>query len=230
VGRQTRGSKPSPAIVVAVIALIAALAGTAIADTVATTSATKLTKKKVKKIARKQINKLAPGLSVANAVNAQNAANADSATNAGDATNLGGVAASDYRRYGGAIPSGKTVVGGWGLSDANLSAGQVAAVETVQFPIPAPVNLADTDVNFAPSASAQDDDSACTGGVDQPTAPGGKACIYISQNTATNVGGSLRANAMSSSGSGAKFGFTVVGQATIAGGVQVQGSWAYTAP
>jgi hypothetical protein len=231
-GGRIRSSRPSPAIIVAVLALVAALAGTAVAGPNASTSA--VSKKKVKKIAKKQavkqINELAPGLSVANAVNAQNAATADNAANAGDATNLGGVAASDYRRYGGAIPSGKTVVGGWGLSDANLSAGQVAAVETVQFPMPAPVNLADSDVNFAPSASAQDDDPACTGGVDQPTAPGGKVCIYISQNTATNVGGSLRANAMSSSGSGARFGFTVVGQATIAGGVQAQGSWAYRAP
>jgi hypothetical protein len=82
---------PSAAIVVAVLALVAALAGTAVAEQ-ATTS--KLTTKKVKKIAKKQakqqVEKLAPGLSVANA---DNATNADSATNADNATNadqLGG--------------------------------------------------------------------------------------------------------------------------------------------
>ena len=56
---------PSPALIVAALALVAALAGTAVAGPDAGTSA--LSKKKVKKIATKQINKLAPGLSVANA-------------------------------------------------------------------------------------------------------------------------------------------------------------------
>jgi hypothetical protein len=61
-----RSSRPSPAIVVAVLALVAALAGTAVGnDLVADTSALK--KKKVKKIARKQVKKLAPELSVADA-------------------------------------------------------------------------------------------------------------------------------------------------------------------
>jgi hypothetical protein len=72
-------TKPSPAMVVAVIALSFALVGTAIAGPDAITSA--VTKSKVKKIdkkqAKKQIRKKAPGLSVANAVNAQNAVNAD---------------------------------------------------------------------------------------------------------------------------------------------------------
>jgi len=70
-GRRIRDGRPSPAIVVAVLALVAALAGTALAGTDASTSA--ISKKKVKKIATKQINKLAPGLSVANADTAGNA-------------------------------------------------------------------------------------------------------------------------------------------------------------
>jgi hypothetical protein len=64
-GRLSRGSRPSSAIAVAVLALVAALAGTALAGPQATTSA--INKKKVKKIASKQIHKLAPDLSVANA-------------------------------------------------------------------------------------------------------------------------------------------------------------------
>jgi hypothetical protein len=85
---------PSPGILVAVLALVAALAGTAVAGTDATTSA--INKKKVKSIAAKQINKLAPGLSVASAetadsadsaTRAQNATNATNATNAQRATN-----------------------------------------------------------------------------------------------------------------------------------------------
>jgi hypothetical protein len=63
--RQVGTSRPSPAIVIAILALVAALAGTALAGPDASTSA--LNKKKVKKIAKKQVKKLAPGLSVANA-------------------------------------------------------------------------------------------------------------------------------------------------------------------
>ena len=66
-----RDARPSPAIVVVALALLAALAGTAVAGPSATTSA--ISKKKVKKIATKQINKLAPGLSVASADTAANA-------------------------------------------------------------------------------------------------------------------------------------------------------------
>jgi hypothetical protein len=71
--QRIRTSRPSPALIVAVLALVAVFAGSAIAGTGASTSA--LTKPKVKKIARKQINKLAPGLSVANAQSATTAAN-----------------------------------------------------------------------------------------------------------------------------------------------------------
>jgi hypothetical protein len=94
--------KPSPAILVAVLALVAALAGTAVAGPDASTSA--ITKKKVASIATKQINKLAPGLSVAhadtasNATNAQNAAHADTATNAQDANSLDGLNSTDFLR------------------------------------------------------------------------------------------------------------------------------------
>jgi hypothetical protein len=85
-----RASRPSPGIVVAVLALVAALAGTAIAGTPATTSA--INKKKVKKIATKQINKLAPTLSVASADtagSADTATTADTAANAQSASNAG---------------------------------------------------------------------------------------------------------------------------------------------
>ncbi len=62
------GTRPLPAIAVAVLAVLAAAAGTAFAGTAATTSA--INKKKVKKIARAQITNLAPTLSVAEAANA----------------------------------------------------------------------------------------------------------------------------------------------------------------
>ena len=56
--------RPSPALVVSVLALVAALAGVAVAQPPERAA---LTKGKVKKLARQQIERLAPGLSVANA-------------------------------------------------------------------------------------------------------------------------------------------------------------------
>jgi hypothetical protein len=76
--------RPSPAMVVAVVALIAALGGTAV-------GAAFITKKQSKKIAANQVNKLAPGLSVASAKNADSANTANSAntaTTAGSADNV----------------------------------------------------------------------------------------------------------------------------------------------
>ncbi len=80
----TRG-RPSPAIVLAVIALVFAMAGSAVAGTDALSN--KITKSKVKKIAKKQINKAAPGLDVKSAKTADKATNADNATNAANAAN-----------------------------------------------------------------------------------------------------------------------------------------------
>jgi hypothetical protein len=81
--RRVRESRPSPALVIAVLALVAAVAGTAVAGPGATTS--KLSKKKVVKIADQEINKLAPGLSVAHAESANTATRANTATNADNA-------------------------------------------------------------------------------------------------------------------------------------------------
>ncbi|MGB2852189.1 MAG: hypothetical protein WBC01_11035 [Solirubrobacterales bacterium] len=58
--RSIKGTKPSPALLVAVVALVAALAGTAIGG-VAVTSLNKKDKKQVTKIARKQAKKQVNG-------------------------------------------------------------------------------------------------------------------------------------------------------------------------
>ena len=82
---RTRGRKPSPALVVSIIALIFALAGTSIAGVATISVLSKKEKKQTRNIAKDEINKAAPGLSVANAANAQNAVNAQNATNAQNA-------------------------------------------------------------------------------------------------------------------------------------------------
>jgi hypothetical protein len=79
------GRRPSAGLVVAMTALVAALAGTAIAADPPTRA---ITKSKVKKIAVKQINKLAPDLSVASATTAGSAGTAGRADTAGRAENV----------------------------------------------------------------------------------------------------------------------------------------------
>src|SRR5215211_2535000 len=82
-GHSIKELRPSPGLLVAVLALVAAVAGTAVAGPAATTS--KLGKKKVAKIADQEINKLAPGLSVAHAESANSAIHANTATDAENA-------------------------------------------------------------------------------------------------------------------------------------------------
>ena len=75
------GRRPSPALIVAAIALVFAMVGTSVAqDPVA-----KLTRSKVKEIAKKQITKAAPRLSVAKAKSADSATSAAIATKSRDA-------------------------------------------------------------------------------------------------------------------------------------------------
>ena len=75
-------ARPSATSVIALVALVLAVGGSAVADP---GPANKITKSTVRKIAVKQINKAAPTLAVASAVNATNATNATNAVNATDA-------------------------------------------------------------------------------------------------------------------------------------------------
>lgn len=117
--RRLRHARPSPALVVAVLALIAAVAGSAIAKIATTPRLNNKEQQQVKKIARKQINKLAPGLSVANAENAENA------TNAADAVTLGGAVPSSYRARYAIVAADGTLVQGVAVENVErISAGQ----------------------------------------------------------------------------------------------------------
>ena len=76
--RRLKGRRPSPAMTVAVAALLVALVGTAMAAPTAIRSVlNKQEKKQTKKIAKNQVNKLAPGLTVARANTAGKADDAD---------------------------------------------------------------------------------------------------------------------------------------------------------
>ena len=68
--RRPLGRKPSPALAISIVALVFALAGTSIAGVATISVLNKKEKKQTRNIARDEIKKAAPGLSVANATNA----------------------------------------------------------------------------------------------------------------------------------------------------------------
>src|SRR5688572_11094187 len=81
------GTRPSPAMVLAVLALVFAMVGTAVAGPDAISS--KITKSKVKKIAKKQANKAIDKRE--SGLNVNSASTATTATNAGNADTVGGM-------------------------------------------------------------------------------------------------------------------------------------------
>jgi hypothetical protein len=81
-----RGKKPSPAMTVAIVALVFAVAGTSVAGVATISVLNKKEKKQTRNIAKDEIKKAAPGLSVANA------------TNAGNANTLGGLSAAQLQQ------------------------------------------------------------------------------------------------------------------------------------
>jgi hypothetical protein len=148
--RHIDGWRPSPGLLVAVLALVAAVAGTAVAGPGATTS--KLTKKKVVEIADQEINKLAPGLSVAHAGTANSAQNADLLDNLDSTDFLRGNASAGGDLTGSypnptiaadAVNSGK-------VSDGSLTGDDIANVtRSVNLPLPSFVDASnDAAIDF----------------------------------------------------------------------------------
>ena len=74
--RRPRGKKPSPAMIVAMVALVFAVVGTSVAGVATISVLNKKEKKQTRNIAKDEIKKAAPGLSVASAGNAASASNA----------------------------------------------------------------------------------------------------------------------------------------------------------
>ncbi len=98
--KRLRGSKPSPAMVVSIIALVLALAGSAAAGIATISVLSKKEKKQTRNIAKDEIKKAAPGLSVANAQNA----------NALGGVGLNSVVTGASQSLGGCDPSSTTFV------------------------------------------------------------------------------------------------------------------------
>lgn len=153
-----------------------------------------------------------------------NASNADNASNAANAAQLGARGPNAFLQYAGPIPSGVTVVGNWSAAPSTDFAGS-GGFDEVDLPAAAPVALESASVNMgAGTVNGGDNDPACAGTPEAPTAPAGKLCFYVgfqigitalngySSNGPHNRGGAVRVDG----GAGANR--------------YARGAWAYTAP
>ena len=138
--------------------------------------------------------------------------------------------------FASSVPSGKTIAGAWG---GRYIAPQLALNNTylisTSFPVKAPVGLSDADVNAAPNAAAGDPDPTCKGSADNPTAPRGKVCVYISRaNNASVTGFRLTNPGVGGTSPGDAYGFVVrildTGTVGNTATTNAEGTWAYTAP
>jgi hypothetical protein len=136
------------------------------------------------------------------------------------------------------VPAGQTIRGAIGADYHAYDAAQASDFGVdATLPMPAPVGLTDDDVSvtddFWQNAGGQtqpnsaDENPACTGTLDNPTAPPGHVCIYITgADLASNVEGfSVRFGTEAS-----RFGFKLAWDASDQGDTFVDAVWAYTAP
>lgn len=129
------------------------------------------------------------------------------------------------------IPSGQTLAG-----PLNFDGHQAGDGSSDEFFIPfgavAPAPLANTKVNFAPvgdgGGAFGDQDAACTGSADAPTAPVGKVCIYVA--FAGGVDRDSTAGWAPFHLADRGFNIGIVPAGNPGDDMYLFGSWAYTAP
>jgi hypothetical protein len=124
------------------------------------------------------------------------------------------------------LDSGQTVSGYERLDVESPNSGDFQL--GVSLPGVAPVALTDANVNFAAdgNAATSEDDASCTGTANNPTAPAGKACLYLIAATTdtTSISGNI-GNAAQTRGFRA-----VWADPSTSDDVFLEFSWAYTAP
>jgi hypothetical protein len=232
--KRLRPRVPSPAMVVASIALVVALSGTAVAAVIISSPSqlgkNVVTGKKIKKNAvttKKVKNK---SLLAADFKTGQLPAGAK-----GDKGDKGDAGTSVFNS---SIPSGQTVKGIWGGRFPTPTADTYSIGPRIGFPVPAPAGLTDAQVSFppgTPTVAAGDQDAACTGTVQLPTAPAGKVCVYVdalSTGAAPSVSalGAQQLDGENSEQSKLGWGIVITATGTANGSVLARGTWAYTAP
>jgi hypothetical protein len=128
------------------------------------------------------------------------------------------------------IPSGKTVKGVWSVSGSNQTAGPFPISTSVALPIPAPVALESSSVNFGePPTGTNDLDPSCNGTIFVPTAPPGKACLYFTSMT-TSGGTPTSSYGYGAAYGGETLGFEIWITLAATSVARASGVWAYTAP
>lgn len=167
---------------------------------------------------------------------ATSAVSASSATTAANAELLSNRPLPEFLRYGATIPSGTTVTGAWG-GRANITKDvqYYRFGQAVSFPLPAPADLADAQVNFANSLlfTPADTDGTCGGAPDNPTAPAGKVCIYIEEASSVSYAVATAEGFSVGSDGASRYGFYIDGpeaNGASSNTYNVSGTWAYTAP
>jgi hypothetical protein len=141
---------------------------------------------------------------------------------------------------GGTIPSGTTITGAWGGRYITAVPGnqQNSYLLTYSFPLPAPVKLTDSDVQFGANTAGPvgDADPDCSGSVGNPTAPAGMVCIYSNEgptgtrNNSTLTGFKLTAAGVNTDADAYGFTVRIVDAGSVPGTLRAEGTWAYTAP
>jgi hypothetical protein len=151
----------------------------------------------------------------------------------------GGTAAAltdnDVLQYNSSVPGGKTLTGAWMIQVVPEPgpARNLIGETLVSFPVPAPVALTNANIRFAPTAAAtlSSRDSTCKGTVNNPTAPRGKVCIYVSNANDQGPNFGFRngtASGFNIHANNRRHGFRISAQGT--GNLFIAGTWAYTAP
>jgi len=235
--------RPSPALIVSIIALVVACTGTAIAANQLITSAEiKNRTIKMKDLSRALRKAVLAGVGPTGPKGPDGAKGAAGRTGPSGATGATGVTGADGTSLFDAatIPSGTTIRGAWGGRYIAAIAGnqQNSYLLSYSFPLPAPVALKDSNVQFGANTAGPvgDADPACTGSVAEPTAPAGKVCIYSNEGpNGTRSNSTLTGFKLSAAGVNTeadRYGFEVrmVDAGTVPGTVRAEGTWAYTAP
>jgi hypothetical protein len=238
--------RPSSGLVLGVVAVLLASSVSAVAATQITSSMIKDKTIKVKDINPKAREKLRGQVGPAGPAGAPGATGPTGPKGATGTTGLTG-AKGDPGTPGTSLfttpvlPTGVTVRGVWGGRYVNAVPGaqKNSYLLTYSFPLPSPQQLNDAQVNFgaATAGPVGDADPACTGSVDNPTAPAGKVCIYVNPGTRANTTlTGFKLLAAGGANAADSYGFTVriinIDDPGLVDSplMRAEGTWAYTVP
>ena len=135
--------------------------------------------------------------------------------------------------FASSIPSGATVKGAWGTAGEVGSDGGFLEV-AVSLPVPAPAPVLNVNTG-AGTPDGGSPDATCNGTVNEPTAPPGRACVYVNENDSGVITNGITANGMDygDAEQSDRFGFLILVSGVTASpppSVEAYGTWAYTAP